>query len=100
MTQDPTPAELSALLNGPRDTEAREQIRAIMRRKRMAAEQFMVCSMNEFAAAKHKRDKDGEVFDAMMNAGTPCPVDGKIGAEAKAVWDADPARIPASVREK
>jgi len=44
--------------------------------------------------------QDRRVFDAMMNAGTPCPVDGKIGAEAKAVWDADPARIPASVREK
>ena len=22
----------------------------------------------------------------MMNAGTPCPYDGKIGAEAKAAW--------------
>jgi hypothetical protein len=44
--------------------------------------------------------QDRRVFDAMMNAGTPCPVDGKIGAEAKAVWDAEPARIPASVREK
>jgi len=44
--------------------------------------------------------QDRRVFDAMMNAGTPCPVDGKIGAEAKAVWDADPSRIPASVREK
>ena len=44
--------------------------------------------------------QDRRVFDAMMNAGTPCPVDGKIGAEAKAVWDADPARIPASIREK
>ena len=44
--------------------------------------------------------QDRRVFDAMMNAGTPCPVDGKIGAEAKAIWDADPARIPASVVEK
>ena len=44
--------------------------------------------------------QDRRVFDAMMNAGTPCPVDGKIGAEAKAIWDADPARIPANVREK
>ena len=44
--------------------------------------------------------QDRRVFDAMMNAGTPCPVDGKIGADAKAIWDADPARIPASVREK
>jgi hypothetical protein len=44
--------------------------------------------------------QDRRVFDAMMNAGTPCPVDGKIGAEAKAIWDAEPSRIPASVREK
>jgi hypothetical protein len=44
--------------------------------------------------------QDRRVFDAMMNAGTPCPIDGKIGAEAKAIWDADPARIPAIVREK
>jgi hypothetical protein len=44
--------------------------------------------------------QDRRVFDAMMNAGTPCPVDGKIGAEAKAIWDPDPSRIPASVREK
>ena len=44
--------------------------------------------------------QDRRVFDAMMNAGTPCPIDGKIGAEAKEIWDADPARIPAIVREK
>ena len=44
--------------------------------------------------------QDRRVFDAMMNAGTPCPIDGKIGAEAKAVWDAEPGRIPAVVREK
>ena len=29
---------------------------------------------------------DERVFDAMMNAGTPCPYDGLIGAEAKAAW--------------
>jgi hypothetical protein len=23
----------------------------------------------------------------MLNAGTPCPVEGKIGAEARAIWD-------------
>ena len=44
--------------------------------------------------------QDRRVFDAMMNAGTPCPIDGKIGAEAKAVWDAESGRIPAVVREK
>lgn len=30
--------------------------------------------------------QDERVFDAMMNAGTPCPYDGMIGAEAKAAW--------------
>ena len=44
--------------------------------------------------------QDRRVFDAMMNAGTPCPIDGKIGAEAKLIWDAEPARIPPSVNEK
>ena len=44
--------------------------------------------------------QDRRVFDAMMNAGTPCPIDGKIGAEAKEIWDATPGRIPAVVREK
>ena len=32
--------------------------------------------------------QDSRVFEAMMNAGTPCPYDGKIGAEAKAAWAA------------
>lgn len=31
--------------------------------------------------------QDQRVFDAMMNAGTPCPKDGLIGAEAKAAWE-------------
>jgi hypothetical protein len=39
--------------------------------------------------------QDDRVFQAMMNAGTPCPVDGKIGAEAKEIWDANPERVPA-----
>lgn len=38
--------------------------------------------------------QDRRVFDAMMNAGTPCPVDGKIGAEAKAIWEENPDRQP------
>jgi len=38
--------------------------------------------------------QDKRVFDAMMNAGTPCPVDGKIGAEAKQIWDTNPDRVP------
>lgn len=30
--------------------------------------------------------QDERVFSAMMAAGTPCPVDGKIGAQAKEEW--------------
>jgi hypothetical protein len=44
--------------------------------------------------------QDRRVWDAMMDAGTPCPIDGKIGAEAKAVWEANPARTPKVVIEK
>ena len=38
--------------------------------------------------------QDRRVWDAMIAAGTPCPIDGKIGAEAKEIWDANPHRIP------
>jgi hypothetical protein len=31
--------------------------------------------------------QDERVFVAMLNAGTPCPINGKIGAEAKKDWD-------------
>ena len=31
--------------------------------------------------------QDPRVFEAMMNAGTPCPFDGMIGEEAKAAWE-------------
>jgi hypothetical protein len=44
--------------------------------------------------------QDERVFAAMQNAGTPCPVDGKIGAEAKAVWDANPTRQPDNTKER
>ena len=30
--------------------------------------------------------QDDRVFQAMIDAGTPCPVNGKIGAEAKEIW--------------
>ena len=42
--------------------------------------------------------QDERVFSAMMNAGTPCPVDGKIGAQAKEIWDANPDRVPQKVK--
>ena len=38
--------------------------------------------------------QDRRVWDAMISAGTPCPIDGKIGVEAKQIWDANPHRIP------
>lgn len=31
--------------------------------------------------------QDPRIFEAMMNAGTPCPIDGKIGQEAKTAWE-------------
>mgnify|MGYP006275019631 FL=1 len=44
--------------------------------------------------------QDDRVFIAMMNAGTPCPVDGKIGTEAKQIWDDSPQRKPQTLEEK
>jgi hypothetical protein len=38
--------------------------------------------------------QDKRVFEAMMNAGTPCPYDGMIGAEAKAAWKANEDKQP------
>jgi len=44
--------------------------------------------------------QDRRVWEAMMSAGTPCPIDGKIGTEAKALWEANPARIPLEQKAK
>jgi hypothetical protein len=44
--------------------------------------------------------QDERVFTAMMNAGTPCPVDGKIGEQAREIWDANPNRQPQKVKSK
>jgi hypothetical protein len=44
--------------------------------------------------------QDERVFSAMMNAGTPCPVDGKIGEQAKAIWEAEPERKPQKIKSK
>jgi hypothetical protein len=38
--------------------------------------------------------QDRRVFDAMMAAGTPCPYEGQIGAQAKASWEANPEKVP------
>ena len=44
--------------------------------------------------------QDERVFAAMMNAGTPCPVDGKIGEAAKEIWEANPERKPQKVKSQ
>ena len=31
--------------------------------------------------------QDERVFESMIQAGTPCPIDGKIGKNAQALWD-------------
>jgi hypothetical protein len=38
--------------------------------------------------------QDTRVFQAMEMAGTPCPIDGKIGEAAKVLWDKEPYRRP------
>ena len=40
--------------------------------------------------------QDRRVFDAMMMAGTPCPYDGSIGAEARAAWKANETQQPSA----
>lgn len=44
--------------------------------------------------------QDPRVFDAMMNAGTPCPYDGMIGADAKAAWEVNPEKQPNAEQKK
>ena len=44
--------------------------------------------------------QDKKVFDAMMNAGTPCPYDGLIGQAAKDAWKENADQIPGSEEKK
>ena len=44
--------------------------------------------------------QDERVFTAMMNAGTPCPVDGKIGEQARVIWEAAPDRKPQKIKSQ
>ena len=44
--------------------------------------------------------QDERVFTAMHDAGTPCPVDGQIGASAQEIWDANPKRKPQKIKSK
>ena len=38
--------------------------------------------------------QDARVFDAMTDAGTPCPYNGSIGIEAQELWEKNPQDIP------
>jgi len=42
--------------------------------------------------------QDYRVWSSMMDAGTPCPIEGQIGDEAKALWATYPERIPSPER--
>ena len=43
--------------------------------------------------------QDLRVFDAMLMAGTPCPYNGIIGADAKIAWENDVEEIPEAEAE-
>jgi hypothetical protein len=38
--------------------------------------------------------QDERIFQAMIDAGTPCPYEGLIGSQARQAWENDPGRIP------
>ena len=42
--------------------------------------------------------QDRRVFDAMMAAGTPCPINGLIGDQAREFWNKNPELIPAAIK--
>lgn len=44
--------------------------------------------------------QDERVFQAMLDAGTPCPIDGKIGESAKEAWEKSPDRKPGKLKEE
>jgi hypothetical protein len=43
--------------------------------------------------------QDERVFNAMLNAGTPCPIEGKIGEQAKLAWEDNKDKIPQRPKE-
>jgi hypothetical protein len=43
--------------------------------------------------------QDERVFNAMMNAGTPCPIEGKIGEQARLTWEDNKDKIPQRPKE-
>ena len=44
--------------------------------------------------------QDERVFQAMLDAGTPCPIDGKIGESARQEWENSPQRKPGSLKSE
>lgn len=44
--------------------------------------------------------QDRRVFDAMLQAGTPCPYEGLIGEQAKLAWTSNPDKIPTFGKDK
>jgi hypothetical protein len=44
--------------------------------------------------------QDSRVWSAMMDAGTPCPIDGQIGEGARNIWEENPDRIPMPDKER
>jgi len=44
--------------------------------------------------------QDERVFNAMKMAGTPCPYEGAIGAEASKLWEENPEESPIAKAEE
>jgi hypothetical protein len=44
--------------------------------------------------------QDERIFNAMMQAGTPCPYDGMIGEEAKIAWEQNKDQQPSIAKEE
>ena len=51
-------------------------------------------------AAVSRMCQDPLVFQAMMDAGTPCPYDGMIGTEAKLAWESNPDKMPGANKKE
>ena len=56
-------------------------------------------NMGMKVAAVSTMCQDERVFDAMMQAGTPCPYDGMIGEQAKAAWAENPEAQPGGKKD-
>jgi hypothetical protein len=44
--------------------------------------------------------QDRRIWDAMWNAGTPCPFEGEIGEKAKVLWNTFPEKVPPHEKPK